>query len=97
MTIDFGRRRLLAAFGGAPVAWPLAAQAEQTPRLRRLGILMPFSPIDKVWQSRVDALRQELQRLGWTQGSNIETLQPASPIAITNATLATARFPCRRL
>ena len=54
------------------MAWPLAAHAQQPPRLRRVGILMPFPPNDTVYQSRVGALRQELQRLGWRAGDNIE-------------------------
>jgi len=58
--------------GGAAVTWPLVAQAQQTPRLRRVGILMPYLPTDTEWQTRVGALRQELQRLGWTRGGNIE-------------------------
>jgi putative ABC transport system substrate-binding protein len=33
---------------------------------------MPFPPSDSEWQSRVGTLRQELQRLGWTRGHNIE-------------------------
>jgi len=65
------RREFITAFGGA-AAWPLAAQAQQADRVRRIGILMPYSPSDNVWQSRVGALRQELQRLGWTRGGNIE-------------------------
>jgi putative ABC transport system substrate-binding protein len=62
---------LLAAFGGA-AAWPLAARAQQGERMRRIGILMPFPPTDAEYRDRVDALKQELQRLGWTSGSNIE-------------------------
>src|SRR5262245_39866177 len=40
--------------------------------MRRLGLLMPYSPADMEWQSRVGALQQELQRLGWTRGGNLE-------------------------
>jgi putative tryptophan/tyrosine transport system substrate-binding protein len=65
------RRDFITLLSGA-AAWPLAARAQQAPRQRRIGILMPYPPSDTEWQSRVGALRQELQRLGWTPGGNIE-------------------------
>jgi putative ABC transport system substrate-binding protein len=64
------RREFIAGLGAA--AWPVMASAQQAPRLRRVGILMPYPASDTVWQSRVGVLRQELQRLGWTRGGNIE-------------------------
>jgi len=33
---------------------------------------MPYPPTDMEYQARVGTLRQELQRLGWTRGGNIE-------------------------
>ena len=71
MAIHIRRRELIAALGGAGT-WPLAAWAQQGERIRRIGILMPYPPIDVENRSRVDALKQELQRLGWTRGRDIE-------------------------
>jgi putative tryptophan/tyrosine transport system substrate-binding protein len=65
------RREFIKVISGA-AAWPIAAHAQQGERTRRIGILMPYPPSDTENQSRVGALRQELQRLGWTRGANIE-------------------------
>jgi putative ABC transport system substrate-binding protein len=65
------RRAFITLLGGA-AAWPFAARAQQGERLRRIGILMPYPPTDVENRSRVDALKQELQRLGWTRGRDIE-------------------------
>src|SRR5262245_66138577 len=52
-------------------AWPLAARAQQGERLRRIGILMPFSPTDMEIQERVRAFREELRKRGWAAGVNV--------------------------
>jgi len=65
------RREFITLFGGA-AAWPLAADAQQADRPRRVGILMPFSPADLETQASVRALRKELQERGWTAGGNVQ-------------------------
>jgi putative tryptophan/tyrosine transport system substrate-binding protein len=65
------RRNFITLLGGAAVAWPVAARAQQ-PAMSRIGVVMPFKESDPVGQSLVAAFRQELQKLGWTQGRNIE-------------------------
>ena len=65
------RREFITLLGGAAVAWPLVARAEQAERVRRIGLLMATAD-DREGQARVAALKQGLQELGWTAGRNIQ-------------------------
>jgi putative ABC transport system substrate-binding protein len=73
------RREFVALLGGA-AAWPLAARAQQTERMRRIGVLMNLATDDPESQLRIAALLQSLQELGWRDGHNvrIETRWAAS-------------------
>jgi putative ABC transport system substrate-binding protein len=64
------RRDFITLLGGAAVAWPLAARAQQGERVRRVGIFMDLSEQDAEGQTRVTAFRKGLQDLGWTEGRN---------------------------
>src|SRR5262245_23348264 len=70
MTVTIGRRELLAALGGAAVAWPFAARAQQPAQIKRVGMLMGFAN-DALGQVSVKAFQQELERLGWAEGRNV--------------------------
>jgi putative ABC transport system substrate-binding protein len=65
------RREFIRFAGGAAAAWPLAARAQQTERMRRIGVLLPQASDDTEAQTRVEAFLQGLQRLGWTDGQNV--------------------------
>ena len=71
MTSHIERRKFLATLGGAAVAWPFAARAQQQERMRRIGVLMPLTADDLEASPRVTALTQGLQQLGWTVGRNV--------------------------
>jgi len=54
------------------VSWPLAAHAQQNERMRRIGVLMPYAKDNPEGQARNAAFLQELQKLGWTEGRNLQ-------------------------
>ena len=66
------RREFITLLGGATVAWPLAAQAQQNERMRRIGILMPYPPSNAEMQSRIRTFREELRKKGWASGINVQ-------------------------
>ena len=55
------RREFVTLLGGAAAVWPLAAQAQQGERARRIGILNPFGDDDLEVQANVAAFRQTLK------------------------------------
>jgi len=65
------RRGFITLLGGAAAAWPLAARAQQTDRMRRIGVLSPLAADDTEGQARNAAFLQALQQLGWTVGQNV--------------------------
>jgi putative ABC transport system substrate-binding protein len=66
------RREFITLLGGAAAAWPLVANAQQPlERMRRIGVLLPATADDPVFQTRVGAFLQGLALLGWTIGQNV--------------------------
>ena len=65
------RRDFIKVLAGSAVTWPLAARAQQTDQVRRVGVLMNVAPEHPEGQPFVSAFRQALQGLGWTEGRNI--------------------------
>ena len=68
---DMKRREFITLLGGAVVAWPLAARAQQPERMRRIGVLMAYPESDSEAQAQIAAFRDGLQKLGWMEGRNI--------------------------
>jgi putative ABC transport system substrate-binding protein len=65
------RRDFVALLGSAAVAWPLAAHAQQTERMRRIGFISLVPENDPEARARIRAFQQGLAALDWVEGRNI--------------------------
>src|SRR6516225_3811387 len=63
------RREFIAGLGAT--AWPAVARAQQSERIRRIGVLMAFDENDPEAKRRLSAFTQALADLGWTDGRNV--------------------------
>src|ERR1035437_10145276 len=66
------RREFITLIGGAAVAWPLGARAQQPERLRRIGVLTPGAADEPENKVRIAAFLLGLRELGWTDGTNVQ-------------------------
>jgi putative ABC transport system substrate-binding protein len=63
------RREFIAGLGAA--ICPLAARAQGGP-MRRIGVLNGFGQNDPAAKAHIGAFRQELEKLGWSEGRNVK-------------------------
>jgi ABC-type uncharacterized transport system substrate-binding protein len=66
------RRLFITLLGGATAAWPLVAGAQQSGRMRRVGVLHPFAAGDAEAEARNRVFEQSLRALGWTVGQDLK-------------------------
>jgi putative ABC transport system substrate-binding protein len=72
------RREFITLLVGAAVCWPLDSRAQQPGQLRRIGVLMPFATSNPVYQVRIAAFLQGLEKLGRVDGRNVRIEYRAS-------------------
>ena len=72
MAIKIARRKFISVLGGTAFAWPLAARAEQTDRVRRVGVLTNLAAEDPKGQARLALFVRGLKEAGWARGRNVE-------------------------
>ena len=68
------RRKFIAGLVSA-AAWPMVVRAQQSDRMRRIGVMMGWSESDPEYQFRLGVLVQELARLGWVDGVTVQIMQ----------------------
>ena len=64
------RREFITLLGGAS-AWPLAGNAQQSDRMRQVGVLMGTSESDPNQKALVSEFTRSLADLGWKEGANL--------------------------
>jgi putative ABC transport system substrate-binding protein len=65
------RREFIGMLGAVATVAPLSVQAQQSGRMRRVGVLSVSSERDSAVVARLDAFRDGLQKLGWVEGRTI--------------------------
>src|SRR6516162_9091073 len=80
------RRDFITLIGGAAASWSVEARAEQSERMRRIGVLMGWPESDPEAQAERAAFVHELEKLGWVDGRNLRIdtrwAAPADPESI---------------
>ena len=75
-TVGTMRRREFIVYAGSAVAapqiWPLATRAQQSERVRRIGVLLQAVKSDPESQIRIKAFVKGLEQFGWTEGRNLQ-------------------------
>jgi putative tryptophan/tyrosine transport system substrate-binding protein len=66
------KRREFIAFVGGAMAWPIAGRAQAPERMRRIGVLLALARNDSEGQARMASFREALEKLGWTEGRNLQ-------------------------
>jgi putative ABC transport system substrate-binding protein len=66
------RRDFIKTVAGSATSWPLVARAQQSDRMRRIGVLMLYPESDPEGQARATAFQQGLDKLGWVVGRNVQ-------------------------
>jgi putative ABC transport system substrate-binding protein len=66
------RREFIGLVGGAAVTLPLAARAQQTERMRRIGVFMNLAANDRQSSKQISAFLDGLRERGWTSGRNLQ-------------------------
>src|SRR3974390_3051059 len=66
------RRDFFKVIGALAIAWPLAARAQQSTPIRRIGVLQAAPESDSAFRDWQMLFTSRLRELGWTDGENFQ-------------------------
>jgi putative ABC transport system substrate-binding protein len=66
------RRNFITLLGGTAFAWPVAARAQQSERMRRIGVLIALAQSDPEAKAWVAGFLQGLEKRGWSENRNLQ-------------------------
>src|SRR5262245_1599012 len=82
------RRDFIKVIGGGAAAWPVGAVAQQPEGVRLVAILMALAEDDPETKKRLVKFRNELEKLGWSEGRNIRIEVRFAPAGSNGQSLA---------
>src|SRR5262245_30564366 len=85
------RREFITLLGSTAAAWPLAAHAQQSDRVRRIGVLIALAENDSEGKAWVAGFRQGLEKRGWSEDRNLRIEYRFAPAG------AQAQDACQRV
>jgi putative ABC transport system substrate-binding protein len=65
------RREFIGLIGSIAATWPLTARAQQTEKMRRIGVLIGVEN-DSEGQARLAAFQKSMHDLGWSEGRDVQ-------------------------
>ena len=84
------RRREFVTLIGVTAAWPIAARAQQSERMRRIGVLTINAEDDPEYRASIAQFVQGLASFGWTEELNSKSTV-ATPLAMSSACVSSRK------
>ena len=69
MAINIARRKFITGLSGTAFSWPLAARAQQSEHVPKIGVLWPGASPPA--SPRMESFRKGLRQLGYVEGQNV--------------------------
>jgi putative tryptophan/tyrosine transport system substrate-binding protein len=87
------RREFIAGLGGTVVSWPLKVRAQQSGRVRQIGILHPGDENGPTVKVYLPLFTQRLEELGWVNGRNYASIFVSLAEMSTGCALSHGSYP----